>query len=100
MPSHFTEQERRIVSLFLNVFAVIDLRIDVGSYEVGVIRQPANNEDQHHHHHHLHHLKTKESSHHCLVYLLTFLFDLMLSAWASVASPMALLPHSSSPTLL
>ena len=89
--------------LFLNVLAVIDLRIDVGSYEVSVIRQPANNEDQHHHHHHLHHLKTRESSHHwsllhCLY--LTFLFDLMLSAWASVASPMALLPHSSSPTLL
>ena len=137
---------------YLYVLAVINVWINVGCDEVGVVGEPTHNENDHYHYHHLDNLdkwnlitlhnkdwkqknkkKKKLKSYisyikiQCsseiwlfiiyingeleltiiiiiiininICWIQTFLLDLILSVWASVASPIDLLPQSSSPTL-
>ena len=101
------------VQSHLYVLAIINIWIYISSDEVSVIWEPADNENDYNHYHHLNNLKAKNKKnriqifHHSCWYLYciniystqTFLLDLILSVCASVASPMDLLPQSSSPTL-
>ena len=110
----------------LYVVCVVDGWIDISSDEVGVVGKPAHQEQRHHPHHHLHNLMRKDidvvgeqSDQDTMIIIIiiviiitiaiiiitimlifTFLLDLIPSAWASLNSPIARLPQSSSPTLI